>query len=205
MPKQPEKVHVAKKIRALAWLSLGYIIFESAAGIMIGLTAGSIALLGFGVDSLIEALSSIVVIWRFAHHRVDNQDAESRATQIIAILFFLLAPWVAFESINALMDHHKPEHSLLGIGLAASSLVVMPLLGVAKQRLAKQIGSEAAHGDGRQNLLCSYLAGAVLAGLLGNTLFGAWWLDGVSGLFISVVAIKEGWDTWQGRGCACSH
>ena len=115
--------------------------------------------------------------------------------------FFLLAPYVAIESTRALLDGERPDETLVGILLACSSVVFMPLLGIAKQRLADQLGSAATKGEGRQNMLCAYLAGALLLGLLGNVVVGAWWLDPTVGLLIAAVAVKEGREAWRGQGC----
>ena len=133
-----------------------------------------------------------------------SESAEQRAQKLVAIQFFLLAPYVGFESIQALVEGQHAEISWLGIVLSASSVVVMPYLGIAKQRIADQIGSAATKGEGRQNMLCAYLAGALLVGLLGNALFGFWWLDPVVGLLIAAVALKEGREAWSGEGCACA-
>ena len=133
-----------------------------------------------------------------------SESAEQRAQKLVAIQFFLLAPYVGFESIQALFEGQHAEISWLGIVLSASSVVVMPYLGIAKQRIADQIGSAATKGEGRQNMLCAYLAGALLVGLLGNALFGLWWLDPVVGLLIAAVALKEGREAWSGEGCACT-
>lgn len=195
--------HLASRLRTLAWVGLFYVLFEGAAALVAGILSDSVALVGFGIDSLIEVLASITILWRFAHHRVLDHGAEEKAARVVAWLFFLLAPYITFESVRALLEHQQPDHSLPGILLAALSLVVMPILGTLKQRLARQLGSSAAYGDGRQNILCAYLAGAVLVGLLGNAVLGLWWLDAVAGLFIAAVAVREGWDTLQGKSCGC--
>jgi divalent metal cation (Fe/Co/Zn/Cd) transporter len=122
----------------------------------------------------------------------------------VAIQFFILAPYVGLESVRALVDGQRPAVSSLGIALSASSLLVMPYLGMAKQRIADQIGSAATKGEGRQNMLCAYLAGALLVGLLANAAVGAWWLDPAVGLLIAGVAVKEGRDAWRGEGCCDS-
>lgn len=149
---------------------------EGAVAIFAGLAAGSVALIGFGLDSAIEGFASAIIVWRFTGHRVFSDAAEVRAQKLVAIQFFVLAPYVAFESARALLTGKHPDTSWLGIALAASSLMVMPYLGIAKARLADRLGSAATKGEGRQNMLCAYLAGALLVGLLGNALFGAWWL-----------------------------
>ena len=192
---------LAKRARLLSWLSLAWMTVEGVVAIASGLVASSIALIGFGLDSAIEGFASLVIVWRFTGHRVFSAEAEHRAQRAVAIQFFLLAPYVAVESLRALLGAERPDVSWPGVGLAISSVVLMPLLGVAKQRLADQLGSAATKGEGRQNLLCAYLAGALLLGLLGNALVGAWWLDPGVGLLISAVAVKEGREAWRGEGC----
>jgi divalent metal cation (Fe/Co/Zn/Cd) transporter len=192
---------VAHRVKLLSWLSLAWMTVEGAVAIAVGIAAGSIALVGFGLDSAIEGFASVIIIWRFTGHRVFSDAAEQRAQKLVAIQFFLLAPYVAFESVKGLIAGDHPDVSWIGIALAIGSLILMPILGIAKQRLAEQLGSAATAGEGRQNMLCAYLAGALLIGLLGNAVAGAWWLDPAVGLLIAGVAVKEGVDTWQGEGC----
>jgi divalent metal cation (Fe/Co/Zn/Cd) transporter len=174
---------------------------EGIVAIGAGIMAGSIALVGFGLDSAVEGFASVIIIWRFTGSRVMSQAAEHRAQRLVAIQFFVLAPYVAVESVRALVGGEHADVSVLGMGLAVWSLVTMPLLGVAKQRIADEIGSAATKGEGRQNILCAYLAGALLIGLVGNAVAGAWWLDPVVGLLIAAVAVKEGREAWRGDGC----
>lgn len=195
---------LATRVKFLSWVSLAYMTFEGGIAILAGVLAGSVALIGFGIDSAIEGFASAIIVWRFTGARMFSEAAEQRAQKLVALQFFLLAPYVGFESIQALVGGERPETSWLGIVLSASSVVVMPYLGIAKQRIAEQIGSSATKGEGRQNMLCAYLAGALLVGLLGNTLFGAWWLDPAVGLLIAGVALKEGLEAWRGEGCACT-
>jgi divalent metal cation (Fe/Co/Zn/Cd) transporter len=199
----PAYLREARKARWLSWASLVYMAFEGAVAIAAGIVAGSIALIGFGLDSVIEGFASVVIVWRFTGWRTLSHEAEERAQKLVAVQFFVLAPYVGFESVRALAEGSRPEESLVGILLAASSLVVMPYLGWAKQRIGARIGSSATASEGKQNLLCAYLAGAVLVGLLGNALFGAWWLDPVVGLLIAWVAVQEGREAWRGEAC-CS-
>jgi divalent metal cation (Fe/Co/Zn/Cd) transporter len=198
----PERYgELARRVRLLSWLSLGAMSVEGAVAITAGILAGSIALVGFGLDSAVEGFASVIIIWRFTGSRVMSPGAEHRAQKLVAIQFFVLAPYVAVESVRALLGAEHPEVSLLGMALAVWSLVTMPLLGIAKQRIAEQIGSAATKGEGRQNVLCAYLAGALLVGLAGNALVGAWWLDAVVGLLIAGVAVREGVEAWRGDGC----
>ena len=177
---------------------------EGAVAITAGVAASSIALVGFGLDSVIEGVASLIIIWRFTGNRTFSHDAEQRAQKLVAIQFFLLAPYVGFESIKALATGEHAAVSWVGIALAVGSVVLMPILGIAKERLADQLGSAATKGEGRQNMLCAYLAGALFAGLAGNALLGAWWLDPVVGLLIAAVAVKEGREAWRGEGCCVS-
>jgi divalent metal cation (Fe/Co/Zn/Cd) transporter len=192
---------LARRIKRLSWLSLGAMTIEGAVAITAGVIAGSIALVGFGLDSAVEGFASTIIIWRFSGSRIFSERAEHRAQKLVAIQFFVLAPYVAIESIRALAGGDHADVSPVGIGLSVFSLVTMPLLGIAKQRIADEIGSAATKGEGRQNILCAYLAGALLVGLVGNAVVGAWWLDPVVGLLIAGVAVKEGAEAWRGDGC----
>ena len=195
---------LAARVKVLSWASLAYMTLEGSIAILAGVLAGSVALIGFGLDSAIEGVASAIIVWRFTGTRMFSEAAEHRAQKLVAIQFFVLAPYVGFESVQALIQVERPDVSWLGIVLSASSLVVMPYLGIAKQRIADQIGSAATKGEGRQNMLCAYLAGALLVGLLANAALGAWWLDPIIGLLIAGVAIKEGREAWRGEGCACT-
>jgi divalent metal cation (Fe/Co/Zn/Cd) transporter len=199
----PEWLRLARRAKLLSWASLAYMAVEGAVAVVAGIVAGSIALIGFGADSVIEGFASVVIVWRFTGTRTLSEAAERRAQKLVAIQFFILAPYVGVEAIRALIEGHHPDESMVGIALAASSLVVMPLLGRAKQRIGGQIGSSATASEGKQNLLCAYLAGALLIGLLGNAVFGAWWLDSAVALLIAYVAVQEGREVW--RGDACCH
>lgn len=192
---------LARRARDLSWLSLVVMGLEAAVGIVAGVVAGSVALVAFGLDSVIEAVASLVIVWRFTGARTFSAAAEARAQRLVAAQFFLLAPYVAYESAGALLAGDRPDASWVGIGLALTSAVTMPLLGRAKQRIADELGSSATKGEGQQNMLCAYLAVALLAGLLANALIGAWWLDPVVGLAIAAVAVKEGADAWRGESC----
>jgi divalent metal cation (Fe/Co/Zn/Cd) transporter len=194
-------LHAARQARLLSWLSLAWMGAEGAIAVTAGVLAGSIALVGFGVDSAIEGLASLVVVWRFTGSRLRSQAAEERAQKLVAVQFFLLAPYVTAEAIHRLVTAEQPDTSWLGVGLTASSLVGMPFLGIAKRRLAARLGSVATRGEGTQNLLCAYLAAAVLAGLLGNAFFGLWWLDPAAALVVAAVALREGRASWRGEGC----
>ena len=196
-------LRLARRARLLSWASLAYMGLEGVVAVVAGVVAGSIALIGFGIDSAIEGFASVVIVWRFTGSRTLSEAAERKAQKLVAIQFFILAPYVSVEAIRSLINAERPEESVVGIALAASSLVIMPLLGRAKQRLGRRIGSSATASEGKQNLLCAYLAAALLVGLLGNALFGAWWLDPVVALLIAYVAVQEGREAWRGDAC-CS-
>ena len=194
-------LRLARRARLLSWASLGYMALEGAVAVVAGIAAGSIALIGFGIDSAIEGFASVVIVWRFSQKHVLSEAAERRAQKLVAVQFFVLAPYVAVEAVRALVDGSHADESVVGIALAASSLVVMPWLGRAKQRIGARIGSSATVSEGKQNLLCAYLAAALLVGLVGNALFGAWWLDPLVALLIAYVAVREGLESWRGDAC----
>ncbi|MBN9619293.1 MAG: cation transporter, partial [Actinobacteria bacterium] len=193
----------AARARRLSWLSLAYLGLEGGVAIIAAVLAGSVALLGFGIDSAIEGLASVIIVWRFSGARTLSETAEGRAQKAVAVSFFLLAPYIAVEAIITLLAHDHAETSWVGIALSAFSVAWMPILGRMKQRLGRQLGSDATAGEGSQNLLCAYLAAAVLIGLLANTLVGLWWLDPLVGLGIAAIAVKEGVEAWHGEECGC--
>jgi divalent metal cation (Fe/Co/Zn/Cd) transporter len=199
-----EWLRAARRARMLSWLSLAWMGAEGAIALTAGILAGSIALIAFGIDSAIEGFASLVIVWRFTGSRLLSTAAETRAQKIVAIQFFLLAPYVAAEATHKLVAAEHSETSWLGIALVTSSVIGMPALGIAKRRLADTLGSVATRGEGTQNLLCAYLAGAVLVGLLGNALFGLWWLDPIAALVVAGVAVKEGLASWRGEGCCAA-
>jgi divalent metal cation (Fe/Co/Zn/Cd) transporter len=187
---------------ALSWASLFYMAIEGGVGVWQGVAAGSIALVGWGLASFIEGVASAVVVWRFTGSRRLSDTAEQRAQKLVAIQFFILAPYVLIESAKTLIEGGRADITVIGMGLTGTSVVLMPLLGKAKHRLAERLGSTATAGEGTQNVLCGIQAAAVLFGLAANAAVGAWWLDPLIGLFIAFVAIKEGREAWQGEGCA---
>lgn len=197
-------LRAARFARWLSWASLLWMTAEGGIGIAAGVAADSTALIGWALSSAVEGLASVIVIWRFTGGRTMSETSEARAQKAVAISFFLLAPYVAFQSVLHLLNREVAEVSLLGIGLTATSLVLMPGLGVAKRRLGNRLGSSATAGEGNQNLLCAYLAAAVLIGLGANALFGAWWLDPLVALGVAGVAVKEGVDAWRGEACNCA-
>ena len=200
----PEWLRLARLARALSWLTLGWLGIEAGVAIGAAVAAGSIALLGFGLDSGIEAMASLIVIWRLTGSRLVSATSERRAQQLVAVSFFLLAPYIAVEAIRSLAAGDHPETSIIGLMLTAGTAIFEPALGVAKRRIGARLGSSATAGEGTQNLLCAYLAIAVFAGLAANTLWGAWWVDGVVALGIAGWAVSEGHRAWAGKSCGCA-
>ncbi|MGO9794184.1 MAG: cation transporter [Solirubrobacteraceae bacterium] len=158
-----------------------------------------------GIDSAIEALASVIVIWRFTGSRRLSPDAKQRTERLVAISFFLLAPYIAQDAIRSLIAAQHPHTNSLGIGLSISSIIAMPLLAKAKHRIGQRLGSGATTGEGTQNLLCAYLATRVLASLALNAALGLWWADPAVALAIAALAINEGHQTWQGKGCCAAQ
>lgn len=187
--------------RRLEYFTVAYNALEGLVAIAAGLMAGSISLVGFGLDSAIEVTSGAALLWRLRHDGRDG--AERRALRIVGWCFAALSLYVAYESAAALILHKAPEKSIAGIAVAAASVVVMPLLGRAKRRVASGIGSAAMMADSRQADLCAYLSAIVLAGLLLNAALGWWWADPVAGLAMVPIIVKEGVDGIRAKACGC--
>jgi divalent metal cation (Fe/Co/Zn/Cd) transporter len=196
-----ERERLVKRARLLAWLGIGWHGIEATIAIAAGAVAGSIALVGFGADSLIECAAGFVLLWRFGTRRSRSDRAEERAQRLIALTFYVLAAYIAVEAARNLIGDHRAEASLVGIGLAAFTVVTMPLLATAKARVAERLGSSATKAEGRQNMVCAYLSGALLIGLSANALAGWWWADPATALLIAAVAIREGREAWRGDSC----
>ncbi|MGH3279301.1 MAG: hypothetical protein ACRDNW_09200 [Trebonia sp.] len=197
-------LRLARLARVLSWVTLAWMGVEGGVAIGAAIIAGSAALLGFGLDSGIEAIASVIVIWRFTGTRLASPTSERRAQKLVAASFFLLAPYVAYEAVSALASGDRAETSIPGLVLTAGTAIFEPALGLAKRRIGARLGSAATAGEGTQNLLCAYLAIAVFTGLAANTLLGAWWLDGAVALGIAGWAVIEGRRAWAGHGCACA-
>lgn len=192
----------ARQARWLAWASLAWMCTEGAIGLWQGLAAGSIALTGWALGSAVEGLASVIVIWRFTGARALSETAERRARRGVAISFWLLAPYIAAESIRDLIIGHHAETTVIGIALTAVALLEMPLLGRTKHKLAARLGSAATAGEGTQNYLCAAQAAAVLVGLAVTAAWsGGWWIDPVIGLGIAAVSVREGTESWHGDDC----
>jgi divalent metal cation (Fe/Co/Zn/Cd) transporter len=204
LPRSEDWLRAARLTRLLSWLSLVWLGVEGTVAIVAGVMAGSIALIAFGIDSAIEGVASVVIIWRFSGSRIFSERAERRAQVLVAAQFFILAPFITYEGVEKLVTGGDIETSWLGIGLTIATLAICQPLGLAKRRLGAKLGSSATVGEGTQNLLCGYMAIAVLVGLLANTLFGVWWLDPLVALGIAAVAVHEGHKMLRGEGCGCS-
>ena len=196
-----DRPRLVRRAQLLAWASLLWMTAEGAIAVVAGILAGSIALIGFGIDSGIEGLASVVIIWRFWGARALSERVERRAQKLVAIQFFILAPYIAVEAVRTLVTSSEPDVSYLGIGLTAVSAALMPAFGVAKRRVGAQLGSAATRSEGMQNLLCAYLSVAVLAGLALNAALGWWWADPLAALVIAGVAVREGREAWRGDDC----
>lgn len=196
-----ERTRLERRARKLAWAGNAWHLVEFAIAIGAGIAAGSVALVGFGLDSLIELAAGGTIIWRFTGSRLGSPTSERRAQQVIAASYFLLAAFIAVESVRQLAGSIEPGVSWVGIGLAAVTAPTMPLLAGAKQKVGHALGSAATVGEGGQNMICAYLSIALLVGLLANALFGWWWADPLAALVIGAVAIREGRDTWRGDAC----
>ncbi|MBG0815630.1 cation transporter [Planomonospora sp. ID82291] len=192
----------AGRARTLSLATLAWLGAESALGIAAGLRAHSVALIGWGVWSLVEALASLIVVWRFTGPRTHSADAEDRARRAVAVSFWLLAPYLLVHVAHDLDAGHRAEPSPLGIAVTAVSLVSMPLLGLAKRRLGARLHSAATAGEGTQNLMCGLLAAGVLAGLVLNGA-GWWWADPLMAVGLAAVAVREGLRTWRGHSSCC--
>ncbi|MEP7368186.1 MAG: cation transporter [Dermatophilaceae bacterium] len=194
-------LRAARQARRLSWFSLAWMSAEGIVGLVAGVAANSISLIGWALGSVIEGLAAIVVIWRFTGSRTLSEVAEQRAARAVAVSFFLLAPYLVVESVRDLLGGHEVTTSVLGLVVTASSLVVMPLLGRAKQILGARLGSGATAGEGMQNLMCAAQAAAVLVGLAVSATLGWSWLDPAIGLLLAGWAIYEGVQAWRGEDC----
>jgi divalent metal cation (Fe/Co/Zn/Cd) transporter len=198
---QARRRRLGRRAQLLAAMSVAYNAVEAVIAIAAGVVAGSIALIGFGLDSVVEVSSGLIVLWQFRHPLPESR--ERRALRLMAVSFLALAAFVAFESARALIGGHAPDPSPVGIGLAIASLAIMPLLSWAQRRTGRALGSHAVVADSTQTLLCSYLSAVLLIGLLLNATLGWSWADPVAGLVIAAVAAREGLGAWRGEGCAC--
>lgn len=190
---------LARRVRLLVAATITYNLIEAVVAIGAGTQASSTALVGFGLDSVIEVSSAAAVAWQFS--APDPERRERAALRFIAFSFFALAAYVGVEAVRALASRGQADHSTVGVVLAAVSLVVMPALSFAQRRAGRQLGSASAVADSKQTLLCTYLSGVLLLGLVANSAFGWWWADPAAALIIAAVALKEGREAWLGDSC----
>jgi divalent metal cation (Fe/Co/Zn/Cd) transporter len=198
-PDWQRRAVLARRVRLLVAATITYNVIEAVVAISAGTIANSTALIGFGLDSIIEVSSAAAVAWQFAGR--DPATREKTALRIIAFSLFALAAYVTVESVRALLGGAEAAHSTVGIVLAAVSLAVMPGLSHAQRRAGRELGSRTAVADSKQTLLCTYLSGVLLVGLVLNSLFGWSWADPIAALVIVAVAIKEGREAWRGDAC----
>jgi divalent metal cation (Fe/Co/Zn/Cd) transporter len=193
-----------RKALFLAWFTVGYNIIEGVLSIAVGAASESVALVGFGLDSAVETLSGAVMIWRFRNYDTISEEEEERverrATRLVGYTFIILAAYVVFESIRSLWGREVPERTLLGMLIAAVSLLVMPLLARVKYRTGQALGSRSLMADSRETLACSLLSAALLVGLGLNYAFGLWQADPLAGLLIAVFLVREGYEALAGEG-----
>ena len=196
-----ERTRLGRRAQLLAGASVTYNVVEAIIAIAAGIAAGSVALIGFGLDSIVEVSSGLIILWQFRHRLPESR--ERQALRLMAFSFFALAAYVTFESVRALFFGGEPEASPVGIGLAIASLIIMPFLSWAQRRTGRALGSNAVVADSTQTLLCTYLSAVLLVGLLLNATLGWGWADPIAGLVIAAVAVREGVEAWKGEGCAC--
>jgi divalent metal cation (Fe/Co/Zn/Cd) transporter len=193
------KARLGRRAQLLAAASVSYNLIEAVIAITAGLVAGSVALVGFGLDSVVEVSSGLIILWQFRHRMPESR--ERQALRLMAFSFFALAAYVTFESARALVTGRDPDSSPVGIALAAASLAIMPFLSWAQRRTGKALGSNAVVADSTQTLLCTYLSAVLLVGLVLNATLGWSWADPIAGLVIAAFAVKEGREAWRGEGC----
>lgn len=198
---QAERATQVRRAIWLSWLTLGWLAIDGAIGLAAGITANSVALIGWGIDCAIEAAAAVIIIWLFSGNRTQSADAERFAQKVVGLSFFLLAPYIIVTAIDHLLTGNAAQPSWIGIALAASDAVLMPVLGRAKKNVGTLLGSAATTGAGHQNILCAYLSVAVLIGLGANALVGWWWADPIAALLVGVVCVQAGTRTWRGEEC----
>lgn len=196
-----ERARLGRRAQLLAGASVSYNAIEAIVAITAGATASSIALVGFGLDSLVEMSSGLIILWQFRHTMPETR--ERTALRAIAVSFYALAAYVTFESVRSLLTGEGGETSRVGIIIAALSLIIMPTLSWAQRRTGRELGSATVVADSKQTLLCTYLSAVLLVGLLLNATLGWWWADPIVGLVIAALALREGREAWNGEACTC--
>lgn len=185
-----------RRVRFIVGFTITYNVIEAIVAVLAGVLASSAALIGFGLDSVVEVLSAVAITWQFT--RKDPERWETVTVKAISIAFFALAAYVSIDAVLALVGQEGPDHSPLGLGITALSLVVMPLLAWIEVRTGRELGSKSVMADAKQLILCIYLSGAVFIGLALDSLFGWWWADSVAALVVAVLAVREGLEAWRG-------
>ncbi|MDF2712110.1 MAG: Co/Zn/Cd cation transporter-like protein [Nonomuraea muscovyensis] len=201
-PGPARRAALTRRVRLLVAVTIAYNVIEAAVALTAGGIASSAALIGFGLDSIVEVASAAAVAWQFS--AADHEARERTALRVIAISFFALAAYVTFDAVRALTGAGEAEHSTAGLILAALSLLIMPLLSAAQRRAGRELGSASAVADSKQTLLCTYLSAVLLVGLALNSAFGWSWADPIAALVIAAVAVKEGREAWRGDGCCAA-
>ncbi|MBI4943200.1 MAG: cation transporter [Actinobacteria bacterium] len=201
-PSPARRAALGRRAQLLAAASVTYNAVEAAVAIAAGAAASSVALVGFGLDSIVEMSSALVILWQFRHPL--PQSRERQALRFIAVSFFALAGYVTVESVRTLATGHAADRSYVGMGLAVASLAVMPFLSWAQRRTGRALGSSTVVADSKQTLLCTYLSAVLLAGLVLNATLGWWWADPVVGLVVAALAVKEGREAWRGDACCAA-
>jgi divalent metal cation (Fe/Co/Zn/Cd) transporter len=201
--RRAERSALERRARLLAWAGNAWHLVEFGVAVGAGISAGSVALVGFGIDSAIEMLAAGVIVWLFTGGRGAVHAAERRAQQLIAVTYLLLIVYIGVEAVRDFAGSHHPHASWVGVGLAAVTAPTMPLLARAKRKVGRALNSSATVSEAGQNMVCAYLSIALLIGLLANALAGWWWADPAAALIIAAVAAKEGADAWRGNGCEC--
>jgi divalent metal cation (Fe/Co/Zn/Cd) transporter len=200
----PRALQIQRGLR-LEYITIAYNLLEAVSAMVAGLLAGSVALVGFSLDSIIEVTSGAALVWRLTgDHKRDRELRDQKALRTVGVCFLALAAYIGFDSGKALILHEAPEESIWGIVIAVGSIIVMPILARAKRRVAASIGSASLHADAKQTELCTYLSVIVLAGLALNASLGWWWADPLAGLAMIPIIVKEGIAGLRGESCGCS-
>jgi divalent metal cation (Fe/Co/Zn/Cd) transporter len=198
---EEQHARLIRRVKWISWIGLVWLLVDGAIGMTAGITANSVALIGWGLDCAIQAIASLVIIWRFTGERIHSDTAERTAQKVVALSFFLLAPYIIVTAIDHLATGNASHTSWLGIALAGTDALLMPLLGRAKKRVGLALSSQATTSEGRQNILCAYLSLGVLLGLAANPLLGWWWMDPIVGIGVAVVVVQAGVGTWRKETC----
>ena len=194
---------LAKHIRFLVLFTISYNVIEAVVSLIAGNVANSSALIGFGLDSVIEVSSALAVAWQFSGN--NHEEREKIALKIIAVSFFALAAFVSYDAITSLVGHEVPESSLVGIIVAILSILIMPTVSLLQRKTGEELGSHSAIADSKQTLLCTYMSGVLLIGLAANGILGWWWADSIAALVIAGLAVHEGVEAWNGDNCSSAE